>query len=223
MTAFLADANRATDALRRRIRDMPFNAELAAGTLSRDRFRFYILQDALYLVDFARALAIAGARAPDADAVARFAKCAEGAIVVERALHEGFFALYGLGRDEVASSEPSPTCQAYTSFLLAAACTEAYEVLIAALLPCFTVYREVGLAISSRAAGANPYRAWVDAYADPAFGATVDAVNAIVDRAAAEASAAQRRAMLRAFVRSTQYEWMFWDSAYRGETWPIAA
>jgi thiaminase/transcriptional activator TenA len=223
MTAFSEAANAATEALRGSIRDMPFNAELAAGTLSHDRFRFYILQDALYLVDYARALAIAGARSHETEAVARFAKCAEGAIVVERALHEGYFAIYGLDKADVASSEPSPTCQAYTSFLLAAACTQAYEVLIAALLPCFTVYREVGLSVSGRAAPANPFRAWIDAYADPAFGETVTAVSVIVDRAAGEASPAVRRGMLRACVRSTQLEWMFWDSAYRRESWPIAA
>ena len=223
MTGFSAEAAAATASLRRRIREMPFNVELAAGTLGSDRFRFYILQDALYLAEYARALAIAGGRSPDADAVARFTRCAEGAIVVERALHEGFFARFGLSHEQVAGSEPSPACLAYTSFLLAAACTQSYEVLVAALLPCFTVYREVGLDIAGRAAPGNPYRTWIDTYADPAFGETVEAVSAIVDRSATAASPPMRQAMLRAFLRSTQYEWMFWDSAYRREGWPVAA
>jgi thiaminase (transcriptional activator TenA) len=223
MTEFSAEAAATTAALRQRIRTMPFNAELAAGTLGRERFQFYILQDALYLAEYARALAIAGARSPEADGVARFAKCAEGAIVVERALHEGFFLRYGLRAEEVAASEPSPACLAYTSYLLAAACTQSYEVLIAALLPCFTVYREVGLDIADRAPSNNPYRTWIDTYADPAFGETVDRVTGTVDRAAGATTPTLRRAMLRAFVRSTQYEWMFWDSAYRREAWPVAA
>lgn len=221
MKGFSAEAAAATAALRRRIREMPFNAELAAGTLGSDRFRFYMLQDALYLAEYARALAIAGARSPDADAVARFTRCAEGAIIVERALHEGFFARFGLSNEEAAASEPSPTCLAYTSFLLAAACTGSYEVLIAALLPCFSVYREVGLDIAGRAAAANPYRAWIDTYADPVFGETVEAVSAIVDRTAAATTPTVQQGMLRAFLRSTQYEWMFWDSAHRQERWPV--
>ena len=223
MTAFSDEAAAATVALRRQIRDMPFNTELAAGTLRTDRFRFYILQDALYLAEYARALAIAGARSTEVAAVARFSRCAEGAIVVERALHEGYFARYGLSQEEVGGSEPSPTCLAYTSFLLAAACTQSYEVLIAALLPCFSVYREVGLDIASRAAPENSYRAWIDTYSDPVFGETVGAVTAIVDRTAAVATPTVRQAMLRAVLRSTQYEWMFWDSAYRREGWPVAA
>jgi thiaminase len=72
------------------IRAMPFNAELAAGTLSEARFKHYITQDAHYLVGFGRALTLAAAKAPDPDRIVHFAKSAEGAIVVERALHGSF-------------------------------------------------------------------------------------------------------------------------------------
>ena len=73
------------------ILDLPFNRELAAGSLSRERFTFYMLQDAHYLTYFARALAVTAARAPDNDALIQFAGSAREAVVVERALHEGFF------------------------------------------------------------------------------------------------------------------------------------
>ena len=51
------------------IRTMPFNAELAAGTLSEARFKHYITQDAHYLVGFGRALTLAAAKAPDPDRI----------------------------------------------------------------------------------------------------------------------------------------------------------
>src|SRR5712691_4885572 len=78
------------------IRAMPFNAELAAGTLSEARFKHYITQDAHYLIGFGRALTLAAAKAPNADRIVQFAKSAEGAIVVERALHGSFFQAYGI-------------------------------------------------------------------------------------------------------------------------------
>jgi thiaminase/transcriptional activator TenA len=84
-------------------------------------------------------------------------------------------------------------------------------------------YREVGLDIVGRAAPENLYRAWIDTYAALQFGETVTAVAAIIHRAAAQATPAMRRGMLRAFIRSTQFEWMFWDSAYRGEARPVVA
>src|SRR5882672_12083976 len=78
------------------IRCMAFNAELAAGSLSEARFKHYITQDAHYLIGFGRALALAAAKAPNADRIVQFAKSAEGAIVVERALHGSFFTQYGI-------------------------------------------------------------------------------------------------------------------------------
>src|SRR3954453_19793887 len=78
------------------IRTMPFNAELAAGTLSEARFKHYITQDAHYLFGFGRALTLAAAKAPNPDRIVQFAHSAEGAIVVERVLHGSFFARYGI-------------------------------------------------------------------------------------------------------------------------------
>src|SRR3954454_7800248 len=103
------------------IRQMPFNTELAAGTLSESRFKHYITQDAHYLIGFGRALALAAAKAPDPDRIVQFAKSAEGAIVVERALHESFFAQYAITGQVFAKTPLSPACHHYVSFLLATA------------------------------------------------------------------------------------------------------
>src|SRR5947199_6655147 len=80
------------------IRRMPFNADLAAGGLSEARFKHYITQDAHYLIGFGRALTLAAAKAPNPDRIVQFAKSAERAIVVERALHGSFFAQYGISQ-----------------------------------------------------------------------------------------------------------------------------
>lgn len=221
MASFTAGAWTDTKALREAIHALPFNRELAHGTLSKDRFQFYVVQDALYLEQFGRALAIAAAKAADIDAMQRFARSVEDVVVVERALHESFFETFGIAPEQAAATDPSPTCSGYTNFLLATAHQEGFAPLVAALLPCFWVYWDVGNAIAKEAAAGNPYQAWIDTYSDPGFGEAVDAVVAIADRAASNASNAERETMRAAFRRSTQYEWMFWDSAYNQETWPI--
>src|ERR1700716_1667823 len=109
------------------IRAMPFNTELAAGTLSEARFKHYITQDAHYLIGFGRALALAAAKAPTPDRVVQFAKSAEGAIVVERALHGSFFKAFGITPDVFANTALSPACHHYVSYLLATAHAEPYE------------------------------------------------------------------------------------------------
>lgn len=203
------------------IRTLPFNAQLASGALSESRFKHYITQDAHYLVGFGRALALAAAKAPDADRIVQFAKAAEGALVVERALHGSFFKQYGITAELFAQTPLSPACHHYVCYLLATAYAEPYEVLLAALLPCFWIYAEVGRDIHARAAAANPYRAWIDTYAGEEFHAAVRAMIAATDDAAKEVNSPLRARMHAAFTRAAQLEWVFWDSAFRLEAWPV--
>ena len=220
MPSFADDAKGRTAQLRDAIHNLPFNRELAAGSLAPERFRRYITQDALYLEQFARALAIAAAKAPDAATIEMFARSAQTAVAVERILHERYLAQFGVDPAGLTGSEQSPDCLAYTSFLLATAHQEPCEVLLAALLPCFQIYWEVGCRIAGEAGPDNPYRAWIDTYADPQFGKAVEEVTAIGDRAAETASATVRHRMLAAHLRATRYEWLFWDGAYQGRWWP---
>ena len=223
MQTFSEWAWRETEALRQRILELPFNKELANGTLTRERFQFYMIQDALYLEQFSRALAVAAAKAPDPKAMQQFAHAAEEALVVERALHEGFFEKFEVDPNDAAAAAPTPTCYGYTNFLQSIAHLASYEELIAALLPCFWIYREVGNHVVKTAGKDNPYQAWITTYSDPEYGEAVDEVIAINDRTAAAATTERQGEMLAAFKRSMQYEWMFWDSAYRLESWPIEA
>ena len=63
-------------ALRQAIKDLPFNRELAAGTLHREKFQFYIVQDSIYLESYSRTLSLASAKAPTTAAMLEFANAA---------------------------------------------------------------------------------------------------------------------------------------------------
>jgi thiaminase (transcriptional activator TenA) len=220
VTTFSETAWQQTARLRLAIHESPFNRELAAGTLSAERFRGYIVQDAIYLGQYSRTLAIAGAKAPDGPTLGAFVQSALEAVSVEQALHERYLTEFGVDPSQISSAEPSPDCLAYTSFLVATAYHEPWDVLVAALLPCFWIYWDVGCAIANRAGPDNPYRAWIETYADEAFGQAVRQVIAITDRAAAAAPHGVQMKMLNAFTRSSQYEWLFWDGAYQQRSWP---
>jgi thiaminase/transcriptional activator TenA len=195
----------------------PFNHELAAGTLARERFQFYIQQDALYLADFGRALSAMAARATDAQTTLDFIRFADGAIVVERSLHESFFERFGVGEP----GAKSPACFTYTHFLLSMAHGRNFETGMAALLPCFWMYREAGHHILRRASANNPYQEWIDTYSGEEYSQIVDQAIDITERLAQNASAHAQKEMESAFVYSARLEWMFWDSAYRLESWPV--
>lgn len=207
--------------LRQAILGLPFLSELAEGSLPLDTFRHYIVQDSLYLAEYARVLAIAAAKAPTAAAQLEFSDGAKVAIEVERALHQAYFAQFGVTPAIVDSAESTPACLGYTSYLASLAATRSYEELIAGVLPCFWVYWEVGCAVKPRAVSPNPYAAWLDTYAAPSFGEATDRVKALVDEAAANTTQTTRDAMAKAFRMATRFEWMFWDSAYRQAGWPI--
>jgi thiaminase/transcriptional activator TenA len=220
MNTFSAAAWQQNLPLYEKILTMPFNAELTAGTLREDRFRHYIIQDAHYLEGFARALALAAAKADTADHIVQFAEAARTAIIVERALHADYFRQFGISPADFAAASPTPVCDHYISYLLRTAALEPFPVVLAALLPCFWVYWEVGKHIHTRAAAPNSYRAWIDTYAGEEFATAVQAVIATTDQVAAQASDDTRHAMHTAFTRATQLEWMFWDSAYHLAHWP---
>ena len=184
-------------------------------------FAHYIIQDSLYLAEYARALALAAAKAPHGNALMTFSGGATVAVQVERALHEAYFKQFGIDPEAAAEAEPSPTCLGYTSYLLSVAQTAAFPELVAAILPCFWVYQDVGRRIHETAAPDNPYRAWIDTYADEGFEKATQDVIAITDEAAAGADPATVERMHAAFLRCTQFEWMFWDAAWRREAWPV--
>jgi len=194
----------------------PFNRELAQGTLPEEKFKFYIKQDALYLVDFSRALAIVGSKALLPQRILDFLDFAKDGLIVERALHDAYFRRFDVTLDV----DQAPGCFAYTNYLIATASHRSFEEAVAALLPCFWIYREVGMHIVGQSVPDNPYQLWIDTYAGEEFGAAVERAIEITEEVASGATEEGRLRMVEAFVLSSRLEWMFWDSAYRMEPWP---
>ncbi|MEH0157227.1 thiaminase II [Limibacter armeniacum] len=196
---------------------LPFNQELTNGTLDTNKFKFYVNQDAHYLAEYGRALSIMAAKSPDTKLVLDFIKFAEGAIVTEQLLHGSYFEQF----DFELSGSKSPTCLNYTNFLLATCSLKSLEEGMAALLPCFWIYREVGLHILGNTAKDNPFQAWIDTYSGEEFADAVEKAIAITDKLAEEASPTLRAKMKEAFTMSCKMEYLFWESAYRQEAWVI--
>jgi thiaminase/transcriptional activator TenA len=199
----------------------PFVRGLTDGSLSREAFRFYVIQDAHYLRDFARALSIAAARAPREDWIIMLNEHAAGALRVERSLHETFFREFGLSEKDVAATPLAPTNLAYTSYLLAVAYAAPFAEALAAVLPCYWIYWEVGKELERAGSGDPLFSRWIGTYAAEEFGSVVRAVLGATDETAAAATPEQRAAMTRHFVTTSRYEWMFWDMGYRIEAWPV--
>ncbi len=199
----------------------PFLQGLTDGSLDEERFRFYVLQDALYLREYARSLSLAGVRSPGEDALVMFNEHSAGAITVERSLHEGFLEDLSVTREEAGRTQMSPTTLAYTSFLLKTAALGDYPEVLGAVLPCYWIYERVGKALLERGSPNPLYRKWIDAYGGEEFGALVEAVLDLSDNVFEGLNPIQRTRVTEAFVTTSRYEWMFWDAAWRLEEWPV--
>jgi len=201
-----------------KILDMPFNKELMEGTLDLEKFKFYMAQDAYYLGEFGKTLATLAGKFNDLNHVLAFTEFAGGAIVVERALHESYFQEFGIP-DLV---QPSPTCLLYTNYILNQAAYSDVTVGVAAVLPCFWIYKKVGDHIyANHHHEGHQYKKWIETYAGEEFAQSVKLAIDITNALAENASPHTQENMLEAFEMASKLEWMFWDSAYREETWPV--
>lgn len=207
---------KAIDPVYNSIITMPFIQELANGSLHIDKFRFYIQQDACYLEHFARSLALIAARTQQVDDVLQFIRFAENGIVVENALHASYFVEFGI--DGMAEAEPA--CHHYIHFLKSTAALDAVETAIAAVLPCFWIYKRVGDHIyTNMSVDNNPYVNWINTYAGEEFGIAVAKAIDCCNRAAAGTTEYGRRKMTDAFIAAAKLEFDFWHAAYQLRRW----
>jgi thiaminase/transcriptional activator TenA len=198
----------------------PFNQELAQGSLKQEAFCHYIIQDAHYLVNYGRALAVCAAKAFDAEDIIQFSEAAKLAIVFERDMHNSFFENFHISTTDFSNTPLSLACHHYSSFLTATAWSESYPVVLASLLPCFWIYAEVGKAIVQQSVPNNPYQAWIDTYAGDEFNEAVNNVLTTIDRIASRCDADTLEKMHLAYRKGAELEWLFWDSAYHQLKWP---
>jgi thiaminase (transcriptional activator TenA) len=196
-----------------------FLAELVAGTLPLEKFRFFLCQDYLYLEGFGRAVALALGRAPDSDAVERLA--ARVLTPIERPLHARLLTLAGLSVADAAAAEPAPMTRAYMDHLLTTAGQRSLGMAVAALLPCPWSYDEIGARIAGYGEIPHPlYAEWAGFYTSGVLRESVRAWRELLELTAAHAGAAEQARMQEAFLLSSRYELAFWDAAYRLESWP---
>ncbi|HYJ55433.1 MAG TPA: thiaminase II [Mycobacterium sp.] len=199
----------------------PFVAGLTDGSLDADAFAQYVAQDVHYLRAYARALAVVAAKAPTLADTAMFARHAAEVFDVELALHGELLPALGLSAEAVDAAPVTPTTQAYNSYLLATVYGGSFADGLAAVLPCYWIYAEVGAELLQRGSTDSRYQRWIDSYGGEEFAATVTEVLSLADRTGPTLTPAEEAVARAHFVTTSRYEWMFFDAAYQREDWPL--
>jgi thiaminase/transcriptional activator TenA len=191
----------------------PFLTGLAEGTLPRSKFEFYLQQDALYLDSFSDTLNTLAAKAPRNEWRTILRQHAADAIQEEQHLH------LTLLRGNTARDK-APSNYAYTNHLLATATRRPFAEGLAAVLPCYWIYWEVGKELKKRGSKDPDYQRWIDVYSDESYRESVAQALRMMNSVGGGLDPAARERVKGLFTRSARYEYMFWDMAWKQERWP---
>ena len=196
----------------------PFTTAMADGSLPQPAFRHYLVQDYLFLIEFARAYALAVYKAPQLSDMREAAAALSAILDVEMNLHVKLCAGWGLSPFDLERAPPAPEMLAYTRYVLDTGMRGDLLGLKVALAPCVIGYAEIGtrLAAAAGTGAANPYRVWIDVYAGDAYQEVARKARADLDRLADRyATPARRAELLETFREATRLEADFWEMGWR--------
>lgn len=197
----------------------PFVQGLGDGTLDPERFKVWLRQDYLFLIEYGRVLALAAARAEDLEAMGRFADLLQSTLRTEMDLHRNYARTFGISAGELEAAVPAPATRAYTDFLVRVAYEGPLAAIVAALLPCAWGYTEIARRLAARPAppADDRYREWIETYTSPEFVAGADWLRGLLDLLSESLSGAEQKRLEEIFMTSSEHEHRFWDMAYRME------
>lgn len=195
---------------------------LGNGALPRAAFLHYLRQDYVFLFHFARAWALAAAKAETLGEMRLAAATVAGLAEGEMGLHVALCAREGIDKAALIATEEAPENLAYTRYVLEAGYSGDYLELLAALAPCVLGYGEIGARLA-REAGETPYREWIDTYAGGGYQAVCRDVGALIDGAVERrlgpgfATLPRAGRLAERFATATRLEIGFWDMGLRRE------
>ena len=194
----------------------PFVTGIGDGTLAVEKFRYFMLQDYLYLFDYARVFAMGVVKARDPRLMRTFAANVDAILGGEMEIHRTYMARLGITEEQVFAVKPALDNLSYTNYMLSVASTGGPAEIVASILACSWSYAEIGQALA-RIPGAaeHPfYGEWIRGYASDSYAATNQSLIELMDALAAGASGEQLARLTEIFVNCSRYELGFWDMSW---------
>ena len=200
----------------------PFVRGIADGSLPTEKFKFYLIQDYLFLLDYSRVFAHGVIKAPDEATMAMFSQLLNETLNTEMDLHRGYCKKFGISAAEMMEAPIAPTTHAYTRHILHVAQGGTLAELIAGVLPCQWGYAEIGTTLAKQGSSPEPlYQEWIDMYASPEFLALGEWLRGMLNDLTATCSISEKERLKNHFLLSSRYEYLFWEMAWTAEEWQI--
>ena len=196
----------------------PFVQEIGKGILDKEKFKFYLLQDYLYLIEYAKVFAIAAVKSPTEDLLAGFTGSQYFTIHRELDLHREYMAEFGITQSQIESLKSSLFNRSYTSNMLSYGLTGGIAEVLAAVFPCAWTYSDYGKRLKEQYADRlenNFYKSWIETYASDDFASSFEWFYYALDNLVAYMSHEEREKIAVVFESSVEFEYLFWDMAYK--------
>lgn len=221
--SFYREVREKADPLWQAVLGHPFVRGIGDGTLSRDRFEFYLKQDYAYLTDFSRVFALAAAKAWTLKDMATFATLLSVTLNTEMELHRKTCAAFGIPAEELEKTRKGMITTAYTNQLVRTCYEGSLSDIVAVLVPCACGYVEIAQALKSRGLPDNRfYRDWIETYSSREFREFADWLIEKMDEHAERASGQRKEYWYRIYETSARFEFLFFDMSWNMEEWPAA-
>lgn len=201
-----------------------FVQELGKGTLAKEKFIHYMKQDYVYLIDYAKLFAIGVLKAKDLETMDQFAHILHETLHFEMELHRQFAAEFGITREELEATEPTPVNLAYTRYMLDVAQNGSLAEVVACLLPCAWDYWEIGKLLRKQYGdqlSTNPYAKWIETYDSEEFSEGAKWLIQLMDELAEGKPERELVQLEKHFQITSKYEYLFWEMNYHKQDWPI--
>lgn len=198
----------------------PFITGLADGTLPKEKFKYYMIQDYLYLYQYAKVFALGAVKTEDHDLMRFFSELMNGTLNGEMQIHKAYMKRLGITALDIKNARQALPNSAYTSYMLKIGYEgDALDILIA-VLACSWSYAFIGAAVAENAGSlAHPfYGEWVEGYSCEDY---INSNNQLIDsinRLGEEISDERFERLKEIFVNCSRFEAMFWDMAWQGGT-----
>lgn len=194
----------------------PFVTGIGDGTLDMEKFRYFMLQDYLYLFDYARVFALGVVKARDPELMRVFAANVDAILGGEMKIHRAYMKRLDITEEQVFAVKPALANLSYTNYMLSVAQTGGPMEIVASILACSWSYAEIGQALAAIPGAAEHlfYGEWIRGYASEEYAATNQTLIELMDSLAADAGEEQLAYLTDVFVNCSRYELGFWDMAW---------
>jgi thiaminase/transcriptional activator TenA len=201
----------------------PFVRGLGDGTLPLDRFRFYLEQDYLFLIEYCRVFALASAKGRDLETMGLFSGLLNDTLKVEMQLHRDYCKRLNIAEAALTRAVAAPITHGYTRHLLTTAYGGSIAEIVAAVLPCQLGYVEIATALAreGRGGGNSLYSEWIHTYTSPEFVEGAERLVSLLDQLTEGLPPRETDPLLALFLTSSRYEYLFWEMSWSKATWPV--